>query len=132
VTGPLGAASAALRERRASARVTPRVAEGVAARVGGATAMLDLSDGLLMDLRRLAEASGVGVVVDDVPVGPGATIDDALGGGDDYELLFAAPTAPSFPAGLTVPIAIGRCTDDPSERRLGTGPLPEGGWEHDW
>lgn len=132
VTGPLGAASAALRERRAPARVTPRVAEGVAARVGGATAMLDLSDGLVIDLRRLAEASGVGVVVDDVPVAEGASSDDALAGGDDYELVFAAPSPPSFPARLRAPIAIGRCTADPNERRLGAGPLPEGGWEHDW
>jgi thiamine-monophosphate kinase len=134
VTGPLGAASAALRERRAVPRVTPRVAEGIAARLGGATAMLDLSDGLLMDLRRLAEASAVGVVVDDggVPVADGASLEDALGGGDDYELLFAAPTPPSFPPTLAAPVVIGRCTPDPAERRLGAGPLPEGGWEHDW
>jgi thiamine-monophosphate kinase len=131
VTGPLGAASAALRERRAMPRVTPRVAEGTAARQGGATAMLDLSDGLLMDLRRLAEASEVGVVVDDVPVAGGATREDALGGGDDYELLFSAPSLPAFP-GLAAPVVIGRCTADAAERRLGDGPLPEGGWEHDW
>jgi thiamine-monophosphate kinase len=131
VTGPLGAASAALRERRAMPRVTPRVAEGTAARQGGATAMLDLSDGLLMDLRRLADSSGVGVVVDDVPVAGGATREDALGGGDDYELLFAAPSLPAFP-GLAAPVVIGRCTADAAERRLGDGPLPEGGWEHDW
>jgi thiamine-monophosphate kinase len=131
VTGALGAASAALRERRAMPRVTPRVAEGTAARQGGATAMLDLSDGLLMDLRRLAEASGVGVVVDDVPVAGGASREDALSGGDDYELLFAAPSVPAFP-GLAAPVVIGRCTADAAERRLGDGPLPEGGWEHDW
>ncbi len=130
VSGPLGGASAALRERRPGGRVVPRVAEGGAARRGGATAMLDLSDGLLIDLRRLAEASGVGVVVDDVPVAEGATVEDALGGGDDYELLFAAPSAPPFGSGA--PIPIGRCTADPAERRLGGGPLPEGGWEHDW
>ena len=130
VTGPLGAASAALRERRPTPRVAPRVAEGVAARLGGATAMLDLSDGLLIDLRRLADASGVGVVVDEVPVAEGATRDDALGGGDDYELLFSAPSAPDMHG--APPVAVGRCTADPAERRLGDGPLPEGGWEHDW
>jgi thiamine-monophosphate kinase len=137
VTGPLGAASAALRERRFSARVAPRVAEGAAARLGGATAMLDLSDGLLMDLRRLADASGVGVVVGGVPVAAGATLEDALGGGDDYELLFAAPSGHDVrtafeDAGLAPPVVLGRCTVDPGERRLGSGPLPEGGWEHDW
>jgi thiamine-monophosphate kinase len=130
VTGPLGAASAALRERRSPPRVAPRVAEGTAARLGGATAMIDLSDGLVLDLRRLAEASGVGVVVDGVPVAEGATLDDALAGGDDYELLFTAPAAPVFDG--TPPVVIGRCTADAGERRLGDGPLPEGGWEHDW
>ena len=130
VTGALGAASAALRERRSPPRVAPRVAEGTAARLGGATAMLDLSDGLVLDVRRLAEASGVGVVVDDVPVAGGATLEDALGGGEDYELLFSAPSVPAF-AGAR-PVVIGRCTADPDERRLGDRPLPEGGWEHDW
>jgi len=99
--------------------------------------MLDLSDGLLLDVRRLAGASGVGVVVDDVPVAEGATRDDALGGGDDYELLLAAPSevdvrAAFEAARLAPPVLIGRCTADPAERRLGDGPLPEGGWEHDW
>jgi thiamine-monophosphate kinase len=137
VTGPLGAASAALRERRPVPRVVPRVAEGAAARRGGATAMLDLSDGLLVDLRRLADASAVGVVVEDVPVADGATPEDALGGGDDYELLLAAPPGSGVDDAfeqlrLARPVVIGRCTADPGERRLGTGPLPEGGWEHDW
>lgn len=123
VTGPLGGRPS---------RPQPRVAEGVAAREAGATAMLDISDGLALDLRRLAEASGVGVVLDHVP-GP----DDALVAGDDYELLFTAPdpaavVAAFEAAGLTPPIEIGRCTADVEERRLGDGPLPEGGWEHTW
>jgi len=137
VTGPLGAAAADLRARRAGRRLTPRMAEGTAARLGGATAMVDLSDGLVLDLRRLAEASGVGVVVDEVPVAAGATREDALGGGEDYELLLAAPRAHAVraafeDAGLVPPVVIGRCTADPAERRLGAGALPEGGWEHDW
>ena len=55
----------------------------------GATAMIDVSDGLALDLSRLARAGGVGarLSIDDVPVAEGATIDDALGGGEDYELL---------------------------------------------
>jgi thiamine-monophosphate kinase len=117
--------------------VAPRVAEGMAARRGGATAMLDLSDGLLIDLRRLAEASGVGVVVGGVPVADGVTLEDALAGGDDYELLLAAPSGTDLRDAfeerrLAPPVVIGRCTADPTERRFGTGPLPEGGWEHDW
>ena len=132
VTRPLGASAAGLRRLRAGgegsahARPVPRVAEGTAARLAGATAMLDLSDGLALDVRRLADASGVGVVVDDVPVATGATVDDALAGGEDYELLAASP------APLDGWFRVGRCTDDPAERRLGDGPLPEGGWAHTW
>ena len=128
VTGPLGAAPS---------RPVPRVAEGTAARVGGATAMMDLSDGLALDLRRLADASGVGVVVDEVPMVDGVDLAHAVGWGDDYELVFTAPdpariVAAFEEAGLTRPIEIGRCTADVEERRLGDGPLPEGGWEHQW
>ena len=102
VTGPLGAASAGLRELRADPsaqsactaaflRPVPRLGEGVAAALGGARAMIDVSDGFGIDLRRLAEASGVGVALDELPVAPGATADEALGGGEDYELVFTTP-----------------------------------------
>src|SRR5439155_20908268 len=50
VTGPLGGAPA---------RPTPRVAEGIAARQGGATARIDISDGLALALRRVAHGRGV-------------------------------------------------------------------------
>jgi thiamine-monophosphate kinase len=129
VTGPLGASAAGLRGNGPAAphaRPVPRLAEGVAARQAGATAMLDLSDGLLLDVRRLADASGVGVVIDSVPVAAGATEEDALGGGEDFELLAASPVA------LRGWVRIGACTADPQERRLGGDPLPEGGWEHRW
>jgi thiamine-monophosphate kinase len=54
-------------------------------------AMIDLSDGLGTDLPRLARASKVGFQVDanSLPRTPGATIDDAMTNGEDYELLFA-------------------------------------------
>jgi thiamine monophosphate kinase len=45
----------------------------------GAHAMIDVSDGLAFDLHRLADASGVGFVLDDVPVAEGATLEEALG-----------------------------------------------------
>ncbi len=92
VTGPLGGAAAGLRELRADPsavspcvtaflRPQPRLAEGAAAAAAGAAAMIDISDGLGIDLWRLAAASGVGVELDDLPVAPGATRDEALGGG---------------------------------------------------
>jgi thiamine-monophosphate kinase len=73
----------------------------IVARTGAAAAAIDLSDGLADAARRLAEAAGLGVVVEAaaVPVHPGAaawaaaTGGDAVGlaiaGGDDYELAFA-------------------------------------------
>jgi thiamine-monophosphate kinase len=54
-------------------------------------AMMDLSDGLGADLPRLARASGVGfeIELENLPVARGATIDNAISEGEDYELLFA-------------------------------------------
>ena len=80
-------------------RPTPRIAEG-AALVGTATAAIDVSDGVLLDLLRLAEASAAGAVVelDKVPLGRGVSTlleeQDRLlpfTTGDDYELLFTVP-----------------------------------------
>lgn len=153
VTGPLGSSAAGLQllqEGRgvdgpdltlAHRRPRPRLAEGAAARAAGATAMIDVSDGLAADLRHLASASGVGVHVDHVPVAVGVSrVSDepealALGGGEDYELVFAAPDGPYVETifaelGLGKPVRIGRCTDDPTERRLYDGELPKLGWEH--
>jgi len=49
---------------------------------------MDLSDGLSIDLARLCEASGVSANIDVLPLFPGATLEQALHGGEDYELLF--------------------------------------------
>jgi thiamine-monophosphate kinase len=59
-------------------------------------AAMDLSDGLSMDLHRLARASGLAASLDrPLPVFPGATLDHVLHGGEDYELLFTArPSTP--------------------------------------
>jgi len=57
-------------------------------------AMMDVSDGLLLDAARMARASGVSFAIDRaaVPIAaPEARRDDALRWGDDYQLLFALP-----------------------------------------
>jgi thiamine-monophosphate kinase len=107
VTGSLGAAAAGLRvarrggapteqERRllrALFRPVARVGEaGVLARCG-ASALIDVSDGLNLDLSRLLLASGVGgqIATAAVPVSEGATIEEALAGGEDYELVVTLP-----------------------------------------
>jgi thiamine-monophosphate kinase len=74
----------------------PRVAEGqwLAAQAGVRAAM-DLSDGLAMDLPRLARASACGFTVDReaLPCAEGAGVEQALGDGEDYELLLAVDVA---------------------------------------
>ncbi|WP_179504202.1 MULTISPECIES: thiamine-phosphate kinase [unclassified Sphingomonas] len=113
VTGMLGDAMLgfeALRDARSDrdttrfARPVPRLAEGqaLAPLVG---AMMDVSDGLLLDATRMALASGVTLAIDSTacPVPedlPATRRRDALAWGDDYELLFTLPAgqAPPCPA----------------------------------
>lgn len=153
VTGPLGGSAAGLRLLRAGhvgdgdgdsvqgalvrahKRPQARVAEGMLARQAGASAMIDVSDGLAIDVWRLAEASGVGVALTDVPVVPGATEAEALGGGEDYELVIttADPTkllGEFEAAGLRAPIEIGRCSAEVAERSLQGAPLARTGYLH--
>jgi thiamine-monophosphate kinase len=116
-------------------RPRARLEAGVAARRARATAAIDLSDGLSVDAGRLALASGVGVALTGVPVAPGCTEDDALHGGEDYELLLATPDpdglASAFRAvGLAAPVAIGACDDRVGEVRLDGRPVAAGGWRH--
>lgn len=116
-------------------RPLARLREGAVAREAGATAMIDVSDGLSLDLHRLADASGVGFDLDTVPVAEGATEAEALGGGEDYELVIAtadpAALSKAFDeAGLRPPIVIGSCTPEPAGRRLRGVPLPRTGWQH--
>ncbi len=105
--------------------------------------MIDLSDGLASDVCHIADESGVGVVIEHVPITLGVSrmVQDAeaaaLGGGEDYELLFAAPDPEALEtafteAGLRVPLRVGRCTSDRAERLLRDAPLPHLGWEHAW
>lgn len=58
-------------------------------------AMIDVSDGLLIDAQRFAFASGLGLVIDTakIPIRKGASLSAALSEGEDYELIFAVPSS---------------------------------------
>ena len=146
VTGPLGRSSAGLRRRRAGAalndelvvahrRPWPRLVEGVAARSARAHAMMDLSDGIGLDLHRLADASAVGFELSDIPVAAGATLDEAISGGEDYELLIATNDAARLrmifhDRGLRTPLTIGRVVADRRVRTLRGENFDRRGWQH--
>jgi thiamine-monophosphate kinase len=120
----------------------PRVAQGLAlVRRGLATAAIDLSDGLSTDLHHLCEESGVAAEVDAraLPLAAGAAQAQALHGGEDYELLFAATPGARVPRELAgVPVTrIGRVLrrhrNRPEITLLDAGgerPLAPSGWEH--
>jgi thiamine-monophosphate kinase len=120
----------------------PRIAQGLwLSSRSMATAAIDISDGLSTDLAHLCRASRVAGEIDAaaLPIHPGATRAQALHGGEDYELLFAAPASARVPRSIAgVPITrIGRVLPRPSGKPLltllterGTLPLESRGWEH--
>jgi thiamine-monophosphate kinase len=67
---------------------------------GKATACIDLSDGLSLDLHRLCKESGVAAQLEQIPIVRGASLNRALHGGEDYELLFTLPPNATAPAGV--------------------------------
>lgn len=73
-------------------RFQPRLREGRFLAGTFTRTMIDVSDGLLLDSGRLAAASRVGIELwpDSVPCRSGATLEQAMGDGEDYELLFSA------------------------------------------
>jgi thiamine-monophosphate kinase len=158
VTGPLGGSAAGFRLLRqrlhdrppggqelppsaldrlvlAHRRPRARLDEGEVARLAGASAAIDISDGLASDIGHLARSSGVGISLDAVPVIEGATEEEALHGGEDYELVVATPDPRRISdayrsAGLRPPVPIGWVTGTPGEMVLRGEPLPPGGWIH--
>ncbi len=139
-------------------RPRPRVELGQAL-VGIAHGCIDISDGLAADLGHIATASGVEAVLEweRIPLSPAARVavegtpplrESVLGGGDDYELLFAAPETAAGDLALIsdrlgLPLtAVGRIAKPDKEKmgrkpgvRIvdGTGaeiPLPSSGYRH--
>lgn len=104
VSGRLGGSALGLARGTGSAwrrhtEPQPRLALGLALREKfGATACMDLSDGLSIDLLRMAHASGLEAAVETVPRFSGASLAQALHGGEDYELLFTVQGGAVLPA----------------------------------
>jgi thiamine-monophosphate kinase len=156
VTGVLGAAAATLKLLFAGRKLrpadfprhfypTPRIEVGRFLREKGlASAMIDLSDGLSTDLGHICEESGAGAEIrsDAVPradigkLGHQVDLQSAVHGGDDYELLFTAPSSKRVPARIAdVDITqIGHITRGKQVilvNRGGVGAkLRPQGWEH--
>jgi thiamine-monophosphate kinase len=103
VTGELGGSAYGLaahkgRSWRRHLRPEPRIQAGIALRRLGTSACIDLSDGLSLDLHRLCVESRVSAeIASTLPIAYGATLDNALHGGEDYELLFTAPPKKRMP-----------------------------------
>ena len=135
VTGPLGGS---ILGRHMT--FEPKVELGRKIATGfGASAMIDLSDGLSRDLGHVCRASGVGAVIEAgrVPIHPDAVelskrdgiepLRHALDDGEDYELLFTSAT----PSELG--ILVGHVTGHKGmflERSGVQEPLTPAGWEH--
>jgi thiamine-monophosphate kinase len=134
--------------RKAHLKPVPRVKEGQALLKGAVKAAIDISDGLIADLSRMCESSEVGakILVDSVPIHPllqTAFPDDslqmALTGGEDYELLFSAPVhviekvQKTLNCSVTI---IGEIVDNPLHKvdlinkEGNLVPLQNRGWEH--
>lgn len=140
VTGPLGLAAMRVEKQLAGDRsfdrqlMLLRLSRELAAN-RAVSACMDLSDGLADCVSQMATQSGTGAVVlsSKIPVDASATIEHALRGGEDYELVYAVPPRrrrafERIAARHTPVTCIGELTKDPS-LRLDEGPLG-GGFAH--
>lgn len=106
----------------AQLRPEPPISAGRLAAQAGATAMMDVSDGLVLDARRIATASGVAIDFDLAAVGSA----EALTGGEDHALLACFPARAALPAGFRV---IGRVAPGDGVLVDGAPFDARGGWD---
>ena len=143
LTGPVGGSGLGRHMK-----IEPRLPEGRALFGAGATALMDVSDGLAWDLFRLARSAGVGIVLEAVPIHPHAVraarasgrtaLDHALHDGEDHELIAALsrPAARKVLARQAGWSDIGRVVPGAGlQLELDGGPVRpwkpgEGGWKH--
>ena len=140
-------ALAARHLRDAHNRPVPRIEAGLLMAQHGVTTAMDISDGLINDLTKICVASSVGarlnagsIPADDILKAgfPDDWLNLALGGGEDYELLFTAPAGviEVLRPALDVPLAvIGEIVErDGSVEVLGVDgarlEVPHAGWDH--
>ncbi|HEY6968521.1 MAG TPA: thiamine-phosphate kinase [Candidatus Angelobacter sp.] len=107
-----------------------------------ATAMIDLSDGLSVDLAHICQESRVSAVIEAkaIPIASGAMLDLALHGGEDYELLFTASAKAEVPAeiagvrvthiGNTLPRSSRASLIQIRDAMGHTKPVEQAGWQH--
>jgi thiamine-monophosphate kinase len=154
VTGSLGDSAATLKQLVAGKTIkptkssshfypTPRLEVGYWLRKNRlATSMIDMSDGLSVDLRHICDESGVAAILssNNIPIGKNAGLDLAVNGGEDYELLFTAPKNVKVPARIAG-VAVTQIGEIRNRRDYSSAihilgdngkvrPLPRRGWEH--
>ncbi len=139
VSGRLGATLAALTAGRPLPPIRPRLRLGQYLRRRRlAAAMIDLSDGLSTDLNHLAEESQVGAEIEVSRLPCSGTLEQALHGGEEYELLFSVhprsvAEVPRTLGGISL-TRIGRVVEGGGVRLLypdgRRAPLQPRGWEH--
>lgn len=115
---------------------TPPIPLGPVARTTGATALMDVSDGLSLDAARLAIASGVRIALESALLSAGfghqqgieVPIDAMLQGGEDHGLLATFPPGTRLPAGFHVIGRVEAARPDP-ELLLDGAPYAPRGWD---
>jgi len=154
VTGSLGASAANLKQLFAGKKIkpersnlhfypTPRLEVGNYLRKNRlTTSMIDISDGISVDLRHICNESGVAALVisNKIPIGKNASLELVLHGGEDYELLFTASKHAKVPSRIAN-VRITQIGEIRNRRDYSSAiqilgdngkvrPLPQRGWEH--